>query len=102
LSCCYLLFQRVDKGGETLTKVAQSGGGCPISGDIQGQAGQGSEHPDLAAGVSIHCRGVGLRWPFRVPSNSNHPVILVITGQQLTKILRQTVLQVVLPLSLCE
>jgi len=30
------------------------------AGDIQDQAGQGSEQPDLAVGVPVHCRGVGL------------------------------------------
>jgi len=28
--------------------------------DIQGQAGLGSECPDLAVGVPIYCKGVGL------------------------------------------
>ena len=32
------------KGGEALAQVAQRGGGCPIPGDTQGQAGRGSEH----------------------------------------------------------
>ena len=32
----------------------------PILGDIQGQAGQGSEQPALAVGVPAHCREVGL------------------------------------------
>jgi len=32
---------------------------CPIPGDIQCQAGQSSEQPDLAVGVPVHCR-VGL------------------------------------------
>ena len=31
-----------NKDGEAL--VAQRGGGCPIPGDTQGQAGHGSEH----------------------------------------------------------
>jgi len=31
-----------------------------VSGDIWGQAGRGSEHPNLAVGVPVHCRGVGL------------------------------------------
>ena len=47
-------------GGEALEQVAQRGGGCPILGDTQGQTGQCSEHPDLAVGVLVHCRGVGL------------------------------------------
>ena len=47
-----------NKGNEAL--VAQRGDGCSVPGDIQGQAGQGSEHPDLAVGVPVHYRGVGL------------------------------------------
>jgi len=35
-------------------------GGCPILGYIQGQAGQGTEHPHLAVGVPVDCRAVGL------------------------------------------
>lgn len=33
-----------DKGIEALAQVAQRGGRCPIPGDTQDQAGQGSEH----------------------------------------------------------
>jgi len=43
-----------------LEQVAQRSDGCPVSGDMQGQAGQGSEQPDLAVGVPVQCRGVGL------------------------------------------
>jgi len=32
------------KGDEAKAQVAQGGGGCPILGGIQGQAGCGSEH----------------------------------------------------------
>lgn len=46
------------KGGEALEQVTQRGGGCPLLGDIQGQAGEGSEQPDLAADFPVHCRGV--------------------------------------------
>jgi len=35
-------------------------GRCPIPGNIQGQAGRGSEPPDLVEGVPAHCRAVGL------------------------------------------
>lgn len=31
----------------------------PILGGIQGQSGWPSEHPDQAAGVTVHCRGAG-------------------------------------------
>ena len=47
------------KGGEALAQVAQRGGGCPIPGDTQGQAGWDSEQSYLAVGVPVHCRGVG-------------------------------------------
>jgi len=33
-----------DKGDEALAQVAQKGGGCPVPGDTQGQAGWGSEY----------------------------------------------------------
>ena len=42
-----------------LAQVAQRCGGCPIPGDTQGPGGWGSEHPDVAVGVPVHCRGVG-------------------------------------------
>ena len=35
-------------------------GGCLVPGDTQGQAGWSSMQPDLAVGVPVHCRGVGL------------------------------------------
>ena len=47
-------------GGEPLAKTAHRGGGCPIPVDTQGQAGRGSEQPDLAVSVPVHCREVGL------------------------------------------
>jgi len=43
-----------------VTQVTQRGGWYPIPGDIHGQAGEGSEQPDLAVGISVCCRGVGL------------------------------------------
>ena len=43
------------KGSEALEQVAQRGGRCPVSGDILGQAGWGSEQPDLAVGIPVHC-----------------------------------------------
>jgi len=49
-----------NEGGETLAQVAQSGGGCPIPGNIQGQVGQGAERRDLVMDVLAYCRGVGL------------------------------------------
>jgi len=45
------------EGGKTLAQVAQRGGRCPIPGNIQGQAGQGSEKRE---DVPTHGRGVGL------------------------------------------
>jgi len=49
-----------DEGCETLQQVAQRGGRCPIPGNIQGQAGLGSEQPGLVEDVPTHCREVGL------------------------------------------
>jgi len=46
--------------GETLDQVAQRGGRCPIPRNIQGQAGQGSEQPDLVEDIPAYCKGVGL------------------------------------------
>ena len=48
------------RDSKALAQLAQRGGGCPIPGDAQGQAGLGSEQSDQAAGVPVHCRGVGL------------------------------------------
>jgi len=50
----------VASGSEALAQVTQRGGGCPIPGDTQGETGWGSEHPNVAVNVPIHCRGVGL------------------------------------------
>ena len=45
----------------TVAQVAQRGGGYFGGlGDIQGQAGWGSEQCDRAVGVPFHCRGVRL------------------------------------------
>ena len=48
------------EGGETLARVAQRGGRCPIPGNIQGKAGRGSEQPDWVVDVPAYCRMVGL------------------------------------------
>ena len=48
------------KGGEALEQIALRCGGCPDLGDIQSQAGRGSEHPVIAVGVPVRCRGFGL------------------------------------------
>ena len=45
-----------NKCGKALEQVAQRGGGCPILGDTQGQAGWGSEQPDVAV-VSLFIAG---------------------------------------------
>jgi len=45
---------------EALAQVVQRAGGCPVPADTQDQAGWGSEHPDVAVDVPVHCRGVGL------------------------------------------
>jgi len=43
-----------------LEQVVQGDGRCPIPGSVQGQAGWGSEQPDLVEGVPAHRRGLGL------------------------------------------
>ena len=49
-----------NEGGEALAQVAQRDGGSPVLRDTQDQAARGSEQPNLAVGVPVHCRGVGL------------------------------------------
>ena len=49
-----------NEGGEARAQVAQRDGGSPVLRDTQDQAGWGSEQPNLAVGVPVHCRGVGL------------------------------------------
>jgi len=63
------------EGGETLGQVAQRGGRCPIPGQTEGQAGQGSEHPDPAEDVPGSLLGGWTRWPLKVPSSPKHSVI---------------------------
>ena len=46
--------------GEALKNVAQRCGGSAVPAGIEGHVGRGSEHPDLAVGVLVLCRGVGL------------------------------------------
>ena len=48
------------RGGEAVAQVAQRGGGCSVLGDIQGQAGWGSEQPDIDIAVPDHCSEDGL------------------------------------------
>lgn len=36
------------------------GGGCPMPGNVQGQAGQGSQQTDLVKDVPDYCRGITL------------------------------------------
>ena len=39
-------------------KLPQKGDECPVLGDVQGQAGWGSELTDLAVDVPVRCRRV--------------------------------------------
>jgi len=55
------------KCGGALERVAQTSSRCPVLVDIQGQAEQGSEQPDVAVCASVHCRGVGGDLPLKVP-----------------------------------
>ncbi|KAK4808393.1 hypothetical protein QYF61_002630 [Mycteria americana] len=47
-----------NEGGEALAQVAQRGGGCPIPGNIQVQAGRGLEQPDLVEDVPALAGGL--------------------------------------------
>jgi len=49
-----------NKGSKALAQVTLRGGGWPIPGYIEGQAGWGSEQPDVAVGILVHCRRVEL------------------------------------------
>jgi len=49
-----------NKCSEILEEIAQRGGRCPATANILGQAGRGSEQPDLPESVPAHCREVGL------------------------------------------
>ena len=78
------------EGGETLAQVAQRSCGCPLPGSVQGQVGQHFEQPGLVAGVPAHSQG-GWNWissldVFKVPSNRNHSMILMIALYSLAAI----------------
>ena len=47
-----------NESGQALEHVAQSGGACPLPGDIQGQVGWGSGQTDLVVGVPVYCKRV--------------------------------------------
>lgn len=49
-----------DENDEELEKESQRGGGCSMLGNLQGQAGQSSEKPDLFEDVPLCCWGLGL------------------------------------------
>ena len=60
---CFIIFSCISSiwcssSSEALEQIAQRGGGCSIPGDIHGQAGLGSEQPNLAVGGPILCRGL--------------------------------------------
>lgn len=62
----------INKGSEALERVAQKGGGCPVSRDTQGWAEWGSEQPDGAVDVPVHCK-MAFNGPFQLTIN---PMIL--------------------------
>ena len=49
--------------GGTLEQFAQRGCGCPLPGDVQGQAGWGFEQPGLVGGVPSNSRELELDDP---------------------------------------
>jgi len=59
----FLTQIKVSRYHEALAEAAQRGGGCPIPGDSQWQAGWGLWASDQSVGVTVHCRGVGLEDP---------------------------------------
>lgn len=46
------------------------GGGCPVPEEIQGKSVRISEHPDLAGGISVQCRGNEWKIPVSTLANS--------------------------------
>ncbi len=48
------------EGGEALEQVTQGSCGCPIPGDVQGQAGWGPGQSELVGGSPAHSRGLRL------------------------------------------
>ena len=54
---CFSFFNKCSEG---LEQVAQRCDRCLNTGDIKDQAGWGTEQPDCAVGVPVHCRRVGL------------------------------------------
>jgi len=50
--------------------------GCPLTGSVQGQVGQGFEQPDLVESILAHGSGGWNQMVFKVPLNTNHPMIL--------------------------
>jgi len=54
IGCKKKLFYSI---GKHCNRLPREVGDAPSFGDIQGQAGRGSEQPDIAAGVPVHCRG---------------------------------------------
>ena len=71
------------KGGKALAQVAQRGGGCPVLGDTQGQAGRGPEHL-MELWVSLFIAEGWNKQPLVVPSNTNHSMILRFCGYNLS------------------
>ena len=53
-------FHSINNNILNLAQVAQRGGGCPVPGDIQDQAGSGTEQSDVAVDAPVHCSGVRL------------------------------------------
>jgi len=47
------------EGCEALEQAAQRSCGCHLPGSVQGQVGQGFEHPGLVESVPAHGRWVG-------------------------------------------
>lgn len=63
------VFFFYNRGSKVLAQDAQKDGGCHVSGDIQNQSGWGFEQPDVALGIPVHCRGVGLDGLWSLPTH---------------------------------
>jgi len=55
------------ESSEALEQVARRSCACPVTGNVQGQAGWGFEQPGLVEGVPAHGRGGWTRPSLKVP-----------------------------------
>ena len=79
-----------NKSGEALAQVAQGDVGCPVPGDIQSQAGRGSEHPmELKMSIARELDQMDFKCPFQLKKFYDNCCTLLpycITSAQETRI----------------